>query len=112
VSQLRECNVTPHIEQHTNGRSSRIDVRTTRHPGYEVSQRKRPLIEKAFSCIKGVATLRKTRHRGTERVGWLFTFAVSIYKLVRAGRLLSAAVRRGRFIAQRPSAAVLVATPP
>ena len=91
VSQLRECNVTPHIAQHTNGRSSRIDARTTRHPGYAVSQRKRPLIEKVFSWIKGVATLRKTRHRGTERVGWMFTFAAAVYNLVRMRRLLSEA---------------------
>lgn len=56
-----------------------------------MSQRKRPLIEKVFSWIKGVATLRKTRNRGTERVGWVFTFAATVYNLVRMRRLIPAA---------------------
>jgi hypothetical protein len=37
---VRELRVTPPVAQHTSGRSSAIDGRTTRHPGYAVSQRK------------------------------------------------------------------------
>jgi transposase len=90
VHQLRQHNVTPHVAQHTNQRASRIDARTTRHPGYQTSQRRRPLIERVFSWIKGVAMLKKTRHRGTPRVGWTFTLAAAVYNLVRMRRLLPA----------------------
>ena len=39
VEDLRELDVTPHVAQNANGRRSRIDGRTTRHAGYEKSQR-------------------------------------------------------------------------
>jgi IS5 family transposase len=40
VAELRECNVTPHLSQniHAQRPKSAIDGRTTRHPGYDVSQ--------------------------------------------------------------------------
>jgi transposase len=41
VGALRLLQVTPHVAQNTANRSSAIDRRTTRHPGYEVSQQKR-----------------------------------------------------------------------
>jgi len=34
VNELRSMNATPHVAQNTNGRSSAIDGRTTRHAGY------------------------------------------------------------------------------
>jgi transposase len=48
VNELRSMNVTPHVARNTSGRSSAIDGRTTRHPGYAVSQRIRKRIEEAF----------------------------------------------------------------
>jgi hypothetical protein len=45
VADMRELGVTPHVAQNTNGRRSAIDGRTTRHPGYGVSQKKRKRIE-------------------------------------------------------------------
>jgi hypothetical protein len=38
--------------------------------------------------MKTVGGLRKTRHRGTERVGWMFTFTLAAYDLVRMRSLL------------------------
>ena len=68
-------NVTPHVSQNTKRPGgSAIDSRTTRHEGYQVSQRKRKRIEEVFGWIKTVGTLRKTRHRGLETVAWVFTF--------------------------------------
>ena len=67
---------------------SAIDGRTTRHPGYKVSQRKRKRIEEVFGWLKTVGALRKTRHRGVIKVGWVFTFAASAYNLVRMRTLL------------------------
>src|ERR1035438_4173494 len=74
VSELRGMNVTPHVSQNTKRPGgSAIDGRTTRHEGYQVSQRKRKRIEEVFGWIKTVGTLRKTRHRGLETVRWVFT---------------------------------------
>src|SRR3954447_7204272 len=45
VADIRACGVTPHVAQNTSGRRSAIDGRTTRHPGYKVSQRIRKRVE-------------------------------------------------------------------
>jgi IS5 family transposase len=87
VEALRSFGVTPHVAQHTTKRSSAIDHRTTRHPGYLVSQRKRKLIEEVFGRLKTVGLMRKLRHRGTRRVDWIFTFATAVYNLVRIRNL-------------------------
>lgn len=90
VQELRERNVTPHVSQNTNRRGgSAIDGRTTRHGGYQVSQRKRKRIEEVFGWLKTVGMLRKTRHRGVFKVGWVFTFAATAYNLVRMKNLLA-----------------------
>jgi hypothetical protein len=73
----------------TNRRSA-IDRRTTRHPGYAVSQRKRKLVEQAFGWMKTVGGLRKLRHRGGRLVSWIFTFSAAAYNIVRLRRLLPA----------------------
>ena len=53
-------NATPHVAQNLSGRSSRIDRRTVRHPGYLASQRARKRIEEAFAWIKTIAGQAKT----------------------------------------------------
>ena len=76
VDKLREAAVTPHVAQNQHERrSSAIDQRTTQHPGYAISQRKRKRVEEIFGWIKTIGGLRKTKHRGKDRVGWMFTFA-------------------------------------
>ena len=55
-----------------------------------ISQRKRKRIEEIFGWLKTVAGLRKTRHRGVARVGWMFTFALAAYNLVRMRNLAAA----------------------
>lgn len=96
IAALRERNVTPHIavDGHLTKtgkrRKTAIDARTTRHPGYGLSQIVRKRIEEPFGWIKTVALLRKTRHRGTARVGWMFTLAATAYNLVRLPKLLVA----------------------
>ena len=87
VLELREHQVTPHIARKP---TSIIDARTTRHPGYAISQQKRKRIEEIYGWLKTVAGLRKTRHRGVARVGWMFTFALAVYNLVRMRNLLPA----------------------
>jgi transposase len=90
VNELRSMNATPHVAQNTNGRSSAIDNRTTRHVGYGVSQRIRKRIEEAFGWIKTVAGQDRTKFRGRERVGWAFTFAAAAYNLARLPKLMDA----------------------
>ena len=97
IAELRKRKVTPHFARHDyvdkNGirRRSALDGRTTRHPGYGISLRVRKRIEEVFGWIKTTGNLRKTRHRGTERVSWMFTLTAAAYNLVRLPKLMAAA---------------------
>jgi transposase len=94
VQEMRGMNVTPHVSQNLKrAGGSAIDRRTTRHAGYEISQRKRKRIEEVFGWMKTVGMLRKTRHRGVFKVGWVFTFTAATYNLVRMRNLLTPAVQ-------------------
>jgi transposase len=90
VAALREMGVTPHVAQNDSHRRSAIDGRTTRHKGYELSQWKRKLIEQVFGWMKTVGALRKTRHRGMPRVGWMFMFCLAAFDLLRIRNLEAA----------------------
>ncbi|HZA65477.1 MAG TPA: IS5 family transposase [Geminicoccaceae bacterium] len=97
VAALRTRKTTPHIaiDGHVTKtgkrRKTSIDRRTTRHPGYAVSQRVRKRIEESFGWIKTTAGLAKARHRGLDRAGWMFTLTAAAYNLVRMPKLLAAA---------------------
>jgi transposase len=89
VDQCRHMNVTPHVAQNDGRRGgSAIDARTTRHAGYQVSQKKRKRIEECFGWLKDIALLRKLKHRGLFKVAWIFTFAAAAYNLVRMRKLI------------------------
>jgi transposase len=90
IAEVRAMQVTPHIAQHTTRRRSAIDARTTRHPGYAISQQKRKLVEQGFGWMKTIGGLRKLRHRGGALVTWVFTFTAAAYNIVRLRRLLEA----------------------
>lgn len=88
VNNLREMGVTPHVAQNEHAkRRSSIDDRTTRHPGYEISIRKRKRIEEIFGWVKDYGLMRKTHFRGQAKVEWRFTFALGVYNLVRMSNL-------------------------
>jgi IS5 family transposase len=94
VAGCRAMNVTPHVAQNVKRPGgSAIDGRTTRHAGYRVSQQKRKRIEECFGWLKTIALLRKLRHRGIFKVGWVFTFAAAAYNLVRMRKLLALTVQ-------------------
>jgi len=84
VAEARNVGATPHVSQKQR---SAIDGRTTRHAGYQISQRKRKRIEEIFGWMKTVGGMRKLRHRGLELVNWMFTFAAAAYNLVRIRNL-------------------------
>jgi transposase len=90
VDELRRMQVTPHVAQHTRNRRSAIDARTTRHAGYAISQRTRKRVEEIFGWMKTVGLLRKLRHRGGPKVGWIFRFTAAAYNLVRMRNLVAA----------------------
>lgn len=95
VGDLRARKITPHIAIDGNvrvtgkPRKTAIDGRTTRHPGYAISQRIRKRIEEGFGWIKTTGTLAKTRHRGLQRVGWNFTLVAAAYNLMRIPKILN-----------------------
>ena len=92
IQQMREMKVTPHVAQNDSGRRSAVDARTTRHEGYAISQRKRKRVEEVFGWMKTVGLQRKTRFKGPDRTGWMFTLAAAAYNLVRMRNLQAAAV--------------------
>jgi transposase len=87
VETLQAMQVTPHLAQNNRNRRSAVDGRTTRHLGYAVSQRRRPMVERVFGWMKTVAGLRKVKLRGWEKVSWLFQYAAAAYNLWRIPRL-------------------------
>ncbi len=100
IDDLRTRGVTPHIaiDGHIRStaatarpRSTAIDTRTTRHAGYDVSQRCRKRIEEIFGWIKASAGLGRVKVRGCARANAAFGMALSAYNLIRLPRLLRAA---------------------
>jgi transposase len=88
VGECRHMNVTPHVAQNEKRLGgSAIDGRTTHHENYRVSQRKRKRIEECFGWLKTIALLRKVRHRGLDKIDWVFAFACAAYNLVRMRNL-------------------------
>lgn len=94
VRELRPHERYSRVAQNDTNRRSAIRQRTTRHDGYEVSQRKRKRIEEVFGWMKTVGMLRKLRHRGLEQIGWVFTFTAAAYNLVRIRNLMGGATRQ------------------
>ena len=90
VAECRNLNVTPQVAQNsTRSGGSAIDERTTRHAGYAISQKKRKRVEECFGWLKTIALMRKVRHRGIAKVGWVFTIAAAAYNLVRMRNLMA-----------------------
>jgi transposase len=90
VADCRAIGVTPHVAQNTTNRTSAIDERTTRHPGYAVSQVIRKLIETIFGDAKEHGRLRQLKVRGLERAQQMFTLSMAVVNLRRMPRLFEA----------------------
>ena len=83
VADVRAAGFTPHVAQNTSNRRSAIDGRTTRHAGYEVSQRKRKRVEEPFGWVKTVGAGRKLRYIGQDRNRAWFKMTTAVYNLIR-----------------------------
>ncbi len=93
VALLRKRRITPHVAANTERRGgSAIDGRTTRHRGYEISQRFRKKVEEIFGWMKAIGGFRRTRLKGelrTQLAGW---FIGAAFNLLRMAKLLSSEV--------------------
>ena len=78
-----------HLSKTGKPRATMIDRRTTRHPGYQISQRCRKRIEEVFGWIKSAAGLVKVKVRGCNRVDAAFTLGLVAYNLIRLPKLLA-----------------------
>lgn len=89
---LRELGVKSHAAQniHLKRHTTLVDGRTTRHEGYEISQRKRKRIEEIFGWVKTIGLMRRPMYRGRIKIDWAFTFALAAYNLVRVRNLCPA----------------------
>ncbi len=89
VAAIRARGVTPHVTQNrTKTHPSAIDGRTTRHPGYTVSQRIRKRIEECWGWAKSVGGLRRSRFRGVAKLQWSAYLIAAAYNLTRIAGLL------------------------
>jgi transposase len=86
---LRSQKITPHVAQNIHARkfTSAVDARATRHVGYEISQRKRKLVEEIFGWLKTIGLVRRPHFRGRRRIGFAFTFALAVYNVLRISNL-------------------------
>jgi transposase len=91
VQTMRAMDVRPHVTQNVNRPGgSAIDARTTRHYGYAISQKKRPLIERVFGWMKAVGPMRKVKLRGLPNLDWLFLITAAAFNLWRLPKLAQA----------------------
>jgi antirestriction protein len=90
VAASGELGVTQRVAQNiTTHRGSIMDVQTTRHDGYRVSQVIRKWIEEANGRINEIGGMAQTNCRSLDRVGWMFTFKAAPYNLIRLSRLVA-----------------------
>ena len=83
--------MTPHVASNDRrwGRGA-VDGRTTRHPGYAQSQRRRKVTEEVFGRLKTVGGGRKLRYVGPGRNRSWLELAAAAFNLVRMARLEAA----------------------
>ena len=97
VLKLKQQNVTPHIainaRTYSTGkvRKTAVDQRTTRHAGYDISQRCRKRIEESFGWAKTIGGAAKLKVRGLAKAKGFFSFQMIAYNLIRIPKLLLAA---------------------
>ena len=87
VWNCRALIITPHVAQNQARGGSALDARTTRHPGYALSQWVRKRVEEAFGWMKTIGGLRKTRYRGRDRVQMHAYLVAAAYNLIRIAKL-------------------------
>ena len=84
VEDCRAMNITPHVARNDNrSGGSAIDGRTSRHGGYQVSQRSRKRVEEPFGWGKTVGLIRQMKVRGLPKVNGVFMMTMIGWNLTR-----------------------------
>jgi transposase len=97
VLALKRRKVTPHIainaRTYSTGkvRKTAVDGRTTRHKGYEISQRCRKRIEESFGWAKTIGGAARLKLKGLANAKGFFTLQMIAYNLIRIPKLLAEA---------------------
>ena len=92
ITMCRHMNVTPHVARR---KTSKLDGRTTRHIGYQTSQRIRKRVEEIFGWVKTVGGGRKLRYRGMERNRLWWELTAAAYNLLRMAKLAQSMADKG-----------------
>jgi len=92
VTMCRRMNITPHVARR---QTSKLDGRTTRHTGYQASQRIRKRVEEIFGWVKTVGGGRKLRYKGLARNRLWWELTAVAYNLVRMAKLALSGVEGG-----------------
>ncbi len=92
ITSCRSMTITPHVARRE---TSIVDARTTRHPGYRVSQRIRKRVEEIFGWTKTVAGGRKLRYKGVERNRLWWELTAAAYDLLRIAKIALAQAGEG-----------------
>ena len=92
ITMCRRMNVTPHVARR---KTSKLDGRTTRHIGYQTSQRIRKRVEEIFGWVKTVGGGRKLRYRGMERNRLWWELTAAAYNLLRMAKLAQSMADKG-----------------
>jgi transposase len=92
IKGLRGFKVSPHVAEYEPNDKwpNWLTPEERQHAGYEISLKKRKLVENVFGWMKSIAGLRQTKLRGVQRVDWAFQFAAAACNLVRMNKLLPA----------------------
>ena len=84
VAQCRARRITPHVAQNQRRiGGSAIDGRTTRHPGYRISQARRQMAERVHAWPKTWSTMRRAMVRGLARMKAHYQLALTGSNLLR-----------------------------
>ena len=98
VTSCRTMKVTPHVARRP---TSKLDGRTTRHPGYQVSQRIRKRVEEIFGWVKTVGGGCKLRYKGVERNRLWWELTAVAYNLLRMAKLAMSIPAKGELCPAR-----------
>ncbi len=88
VAMLKSRGIRAHVAENGERRGgSAIDGRTTRHVGYQLSQRARKRVEEIFGWMKTIGSFRRTRYKGVRRTQLAGWFVGAAYNLLRMAKL-------------------------
>jgi transposase len=92
IEGLRARHVVPHVAEYEPSTHwpNFLTEAERNDPGFQVSQKKRKLVERVFGWGKLDSLMRKVKLQGRARVDWFFRFLATANNLVRMAKLIPA----------------------